>query len=142
VRRGNDVGAALLESLLLGLLFLAPLTWALGVLSELHRGTLAATAAAREAGFDAARSTSLSDVATSVDEAVRRAFADHGLDTKRVDVRWATSRRLARGSAVEIEIGYSVPVFQAPFLGGLGQPSIEVRARHVARVDPYRSRAS
>lgn len=140
MRRDRELGSALVETVLVGLLFLAPLIWALGVLAELHRGALAAAAAAREAGFDAARAATLAEAATAVDRAVGRAFADHGLEPGEADVRWAADPRLARGGAVEIEVGYSVPVLQAPFLGRVTAPSIEVRARHVARIDPYRSR--
>lgn len=138
--RDRELGSALIETVLVGLLFLAPLLWALGVLSELHRGALAAVAAAREAGFDAARSATLAEATVAVDRAVGRAFADHGLEPEEADVRWAADRLLARGGTVEVEVVYSVPVLQAPLLGRVTTPSIDVRASHVARIDPYRSR--
>ncbi len=130
---------ALVETLLLGLLLLMPLIWGLSVLSELHRAALATTAAAREAGFDAARATSASDAQRRIDAAVARAFADHGLDPSEGSVEW-TSPGFDRGGEVEIRVSYATPVLQAPFLGSVSGPSISVAARHVARVDPYRSR--
>jgi hypothetical protein len=134
----RESGQAMIETILLGLLLLVPLVWMLGVLADIHRTSLAATAAVRAAGFEAARSATAPDAALAIDEAVARAFVDHGLEPSDVVVDWRSS--LDRGERVEIEIGYPVPVAQAPLLGRVGGPSLWVRARHVARVDPYRSR--
>jgi hypothetical protein len=134
----RESGQAIIETILLGLLLLAPLVWMLGVLADVHRTSLAATAAVRAAGFEAARSATAPDAVVAVDEAVARVFVDHGLDPADVVVDWRSN--LGRGERVEIEIGYPVPVAQAPLLGRIGGPSLWVRARHIARVDPYRSR--
>lgn len=136
----RERGSALVETVVIGVVFMIPLVWLLGVLADLHRGALAATAAAREAGADAARATSVGDAQRAIDVAVARAFRDHGLDPADADVRWSTSPAMERGGAVEIEVGYSVAVLQAPLLGRVGEPSIEVNAQHVARIDPFRSR--
>ncbi|HEX2295196.1 MAG TPA: hypothetical protein VHN37_07805 [Actinomycetota bacterium] len=135
----NERGSALVETLLLGLLLLVPLIWTLGILADLHRAALATTAAAREAGFDAARATTVSEAERAVDAAIAAALVDHGVDPSRARVEWTRSR-LARGAPVEVTVSYSVPVLQAPFLGDAGGPGITVNASHVARVDPYRSR--
>ena len=135
----KERGSALVETMLLGLVLIVPLIWALGVLSELHRAALATTAAAREAGFDAARAASPADAERRVDAAVVAALTDHGLDPRAAAVT-ASAAGLERGSAVEVRVVYEVPVLQAPFLGSVGGPSIEVTATHVTRVDPYRSR--
>ena len=124
---------------MLGLLLLAPLVWALGVLADLHRGALAATAAAREAGFDAAHAPSPAAAAVAVDEAVAGAFADQGLEASSARVRWSATP-FARGAPVEVTVAYPVTVLQAPLLGRVAGPSIWVRAAHVARIDPYGSR--
>jgi hypothetical protein len=136
VRR--ESGQAVIETILLGLLFLVPLVWLLGVLADVHRTSLAASAAVRAAGFEAAGSTTSSEAALAIDEAVARALVDHGLDPSDAVVEWGSS--LGRGDRVEVEVGYPVPVGQAPFLGRIGGPAVWVRASHVARVDPYRSR--
>jgi hypothetical protein len=133
-----ETGASLIETIILGLLFLVPVIWALGVLSEMHRGALAATAAAREAGFEASRTTSAAEASRSVTAAVQRAFADHGLDPAAATVELSSD--FERGDPIEVEIGYPVDVLQAPILGRVAGPSIWIRADHVARVDPYRSR--
>lgn len=132
-------GQAVVETLLLGLLFLVPLIWALGVLSELHRAALASTSAAREAGFDAARTGTERDAAAAIAAAVRQAFDNQGLDAADARIRWSAGG-LRRGGDLEIEISYPVTVAQAPMIGRAGGPSIWVRARHIARIDPYRSR--
>jgi hypothetical protein len=133
-------GAALIETLFLGLLLLVPLLWALGVLADLHRGALATTAAAREAGRDAARSSSVVEAETAVEAAVRQAFADTGLDPLAARVTWSSGGGLKRGDAVEVEVGYPVTVVQAPLLGRVAGPSIWVTASHAVRVDPFASR--
>ena len=132
-------GSSLVEAVLVGLVLLIPLLWTLTVLSELHRGALAATAAVREAGAGAARSGDRAVAGRVVEAAVTDAFRDHGLDPADAVVRWSGS--LERGTPVEIQIRYPVPVMRVPFVGALSQASIWVEARHRARVDLYRSRA-
>lgn len=137
---GRERGSALIETVLIGLMFLVPLIWALGILADLQRGAFASSAAAREAGADAARQTSRAGSERAIELAIAQAFRDHGLDPSDAEVAWSTTPRMGRGGAVEIEVAYRVPVLQAPFIGRVGGPSVEVRARHVARIDPYRSR--
>ena len=139
MRAGAEPGQATIETVLLALLLLVPLVWALGVMADLHRGALATTAAAREAGFDAVRQPDVSAAAVAIDVAVDRAFVDHGLDPADATVRWSGSG-LRRGEAVEVEVSYAVSVLQAPLLGRVAGPSITVEARHLARVAPFRSR--
>ncbi|MDQ3646459.1 MAG: hypothetical protein M3345_05920 [Actinomycetota bacterium] len=140
VREPGEAGHALVETFLLGLLFLVPLIWTLGVLAEIHRAALATTAAAREAGADAARSVDLASAGRAVDLAVRLALADHGLSPNAAEVRWRVDPEMPRGAAVEVTVGVPVTVLQFPFLGRVAGPSVEVTARHAARIDPYRSR--
>jgi hypothetical protein len=130
----------MVETILLSLVLIVPLVWAMGVLGSLHRGALAATAAAREAGLDAARAPDLSAADRSVAAAVATAFRNQGLDPRDVRVRWTAGSMLHRGAAVEVEVRYPVTVLQAPLLGSIAGPSVWVEARHVARVDLYRSR--
>lgn len=136
----REEGQAVIETILIGLLLLAPLIWTLTVLADLQRGALAATAAAREAGFEAARSMSWQDAARAVDQAVAQAFRDHGLDVSQAEVRWAAERGLPRGGVVEVRVSYPVSVARVPFLGRLRRPAVWVRASHTARSDRYRSR--
>ena len=136
----REDGHAVVETILLGLLLLVPLIWVLGVLADVHRTALAATAAVREAGFEAARAADRSGAARAVDRAVTQAFTNQGLDPRQARVRVSAGGRLERGTAIEVEVSYPVTVAQAPLLGRVAGPSIWIRARHVARVDPYRSR--
>jgi hypothetical protein len=130
----------MVETILVALLLIIPLVWALGVLADLHRGALAAAAAAREAGFDAARASSTAEAQSAIDAAVAQAFADQGLDATDASVTWS-GETLERGAAVAVHVVYPVTVLQAPLLGRVAGPSVRVEARHVARVDPFRSRA-
>ena len=137
--RRNEEGHALIEVLLIGLLLLIPLVWTLSVLSELHRGALAATAAVREAGTDAGRATDLSAAEVAIDAAVARSFVDHGLEASDARVAWAAGT-FQRGGTVEVVVRYPVEVLRIPFLGAVGGPSVWVEAKHVGRIESFGSR--
>jgi hypothetical protein len=136
----KERGQAVVETLLVALILLVPLMWLLGVLADLHRGAIAATAAVREAGSDAAASSDQMDATVAVQRAVHAAFADEGLDPARAGVVWSATSGFARGGEVRVRVEYPVTVVQFPFLGRVGGPSVLVKATHVARIDPYRSR--
>lgn len=140
MKQGRQTGAALIETVLLGLILLAPLMWLLTTLSQVQRGAFAAAAAAREAGFEAVRANSVAAADRGVRLAVQQAFEDHGLTATRARVRW-TSTGFERGGRVEVEVSYPVPVLRAPAVGVITRPAIWVRARHLARIDPFRSGA-
>lgn len=136
----RERGQALIETVLLGLLLMIPIVWLLSVLADVHRGALATTAAARHAGADATRATSRAAATRAIDDAVARALADHGIVASEARVRWSVSPAFRRGGAVEVEVSYPVSVFRAPFVGRAGGLSVWVNARHVARIDLFRSR--
>lgn len=130
---------ALVETILVSVVMIVPLIAILSVLSDLHRGALAVSAAAREAGFEAARSDSVAQADVAVDVAVDTALSDHGIDPRGAGVSW-TSAGWQRGGRVEVEVKLPVQVLQLPFLGAASGPRIWLNARHVARIDPYMSR--
>lgn len=130
----------MIETMLVGLVLLMPLLWLMTALSEVHRAALAATAAVREAGFDAARADDMGAADLAVNDAVARAFADLNLDPSRARVEWQSSSGLDRGGNVEVRVEYPVSVIRAPFLGSVSGPSLSVNAAHVTRIDPFRSR--
>lgn len=132
-------GQALIETLLLGLVMLAPLLWALGVLAELHRSALATTSAAREAGFEISRSADPLTARLAAEMAVATALKDHGLDPSEARLELSITG-LHRASPVQVVVSYPTRVLAAPFLGSLGGPSVWTHAKSVARVDPYRDR--
>lgn len=136
----NQRGQALLEAVLVALILMVPILWGLTVLSQLHQAALASTAAVREAGTDAARSTDPGAAQRAVRVAVAGAFADQGLDPSLATVAVDAPAGLERGGTVEVRVAYPVRVFQAPLLGSVSAPVVWVRAVHVARIDPYRSR--
>lgn len=140
-RPDKNSGHALVEVLLLGLLLLVPVIWMLTVFAELHAAALGATSAAREAGFEAARSGDALSADRAVARVVHTAIVDHGLDPGLVDVTWAGAPGWRRGGTVEVLVTYRVPVLQAPLLGRITEPTLAVSARHVVTVDRYRSRS-
>jgi hypothetical protein len=137
----EESGSALVETFLLALLLFVPLLWALGILADIHSAALATSAAAREAGMEASSAPDHRAAERAVADAVRQAFADHGLESEAATVRWTTDPGFARGAPIEIVVSYPITVTQAPLLGEVaGGPSVVVRASHVARIDPYASR--
>lgn len=138
--RNDESGSSLLEVLLLGLVILAPLIWGLTVLGGVHDAALAATAAAREAGAEAARAAGGEEAETAIHLAVAQAFTDQGIDPQLAKVRWTGTGSFARGGVIEIEVATPVTVLRAPFIGAVSGPSVWVRAKHLAQIDPYGSR--
>ncbi len=136
----TERGQSLIETFLLGLLFLVPLTWLLGTLSHIHIAALATTNAAREAGFEATRSSDLASARSAVDRTVDQALRNHGLRPEMAEISLSPRASLTRGDSIEIVVTYPVPVFHVPLLGELSAPSVSVQANHIARIDPYRSR--
>ncbi len=139
-RLRKEDGHAVLEAIVFGLVLLVPVFWMLAVVAELHAVALGASSASREAGFEAARTTSRVEGDRRVMEIVARTMNDHGLDHNRSSVRWVPAPGWRRGGQIEVVVAYSVPAFQIPLLGELPEPSLVVTARHVATIDRYRSR--
>ncbi|MDP9068871.1 MAG: hypothetical protein M3N53_11085 [Actinomycetota bacterium] len=137
----DEEGSALLEPILLGLVLLVPVALMLGSLAQLHRAALAATAAARDGGFAAARAADATEAVRAADAAVAAAFQGHGVSSSRADAEVQGLGSFQRGSPIEVRVSVPVRVLSLPFLGAGSQPSVTVRARHVARIDPYRSRS-
>lgn len=129
-----------METILLGLVLLAPLIWLLTVLGAVHSAALATSTAAREAGLEVGRAIDARSARLSMERAVSIALQDQELDpsSARVEAAWAPG--LARGTAVQIQVAYPVPVLSAPFLGSISKPVLWIEATHVARIDPFRSR--
>ena len=135
----SERGHSLIETVLLGLLFLVPLVWLLGTLSEIHVAALATTNAAREAGFEATRTSDHASAQEAVEHTVDQAFRNHGLRPELAEVSMSSPIAFGRGRSIEITVAYPVSVLRAPFLGDVSFASVSVEAQHVARVDPYRS---
>lgn len=138
----REDGGALVEALLLGLLLLVPVVWMLSVFAELHAAALATTGAAREAGFEAARTDDAATAERAMTLLIEESMASHGLDPSLAAVRWSAPDGWRRGGVLRVAVTYDVPVFQAPFLGAITEASIPVRASHVTVLDRYRSRES
>lgn len=136
----DEEGSALIEPILLGLVLLVPVALMLGSLGHLHRAALAATAAARDGGFAAARAADATEAVRAADAAIAAAFDGHGISRALGDAQVRGLESFQRGSPVEVRVSVPVRVLGLPFLDAASQPSVTIRARHVARIDPYRSR--
>lgn len=128
----------MLEAVLVGIVLFVPLVWSLGVLSDLHRSALAVSAATRDAGDEAARASSAEEAGRNAERAVVEALTDHGLDASDAEIELSLGD-IERGR-VRVSIAFPVAIGRFPILGDVGGPSIWVRARHDAIVQPYASK--
>jgi hypothetical protein len=130
-----------METILLSLILLIPLIWTLGVLADIHRVALAATAAARDAGTEAVAAGTAPSARRAVARAIESAFESHRLDPDLALVDIRSDGNLGRGTSLSVNIKVPVTILQAPLLGRVAGPSIWVEARHVARVPLFGSRS-
>ena len=133
----DDSGTAVIESVILGMVLILPMVWLLSVLAGVHSAALATNSAVREAG--AAISSSFG-APPDLHLLAREALTNHGLDPAASSLEVNAPHGFSRGAKVQIAMSYRVPVFDPPFLSADIGPRITIRSRHVARVDPYRSR--
>lgn len=103
-------------------------------------GTLAASAAAREAARAFVEATT--DAEHAADEVARTTIAGHGRDPDRAEVSWDVGPDHRRCAVNTIVVRYRVPTFTVPFLGAFGSGVIETSGRHTEVVDPYRGELS
>jgi len=102
-------------------------------------GTVAASAAAREA------TRAYVEAPTAVDaeqDAVNAALATvdgHGRDPARAEVTWLAGPSFDRCARNTIVVRYRVPSLTVPFVGSFGAGFIETSGQHSEVVDPYRS---
>lgn len=99
-------------------------------------GTLAASAAAREATRAFVESTT--DAEQAALTAARATIEGHGRDPARAEVIWDVGPDHRRCAVNTIVVRYRVPTFTVPFIGAFGSGVIETSGRHTEIVDPYR----
>ncbi len=134
----GERGSAVVEIAILGSLVFGVLIHVIVVFGDLHRATLATSAAAREYGRAVV-------VAGSETEAVRRGADvveltghNHGLAPGALHPSVAGVRR--RGEVLIVRVRTEVPVASIPFIGSvLPGLSVPVEATHAVRLDRYRS---
>ena len=102
-------------------------------------GTMAASAAAREATRAYVESPGASEAESDAIEAALDAIDGHGRDRERATVRWAAGPSWERCARNTIVVEYQVPTLTVPFLGTFGSGVITTSGRHTEVVDPYRS---
>jgi hypothetical protein len=121
---------------ILGTLVLTVLVQVVVLFGQVHRSTLAASAAARELGRVVVLADDQDDAQARGAAAVAQAALDHGLASDALHPR--IEGVVARGAELRVIVTTEVPVLGIP---GLSIPGlrIPVRAEHVVVVDRYRS---
>lgn len=102
-------------------------------------GTLAASAAAREAARAYVEASTASDAEAAAVAAALASIDGHGRDPDRAEVRWTAGPSFERCARNTIEVEYRVPTLTVPLLGAFGAGVIATIGRHTEVVDPYRS---
>jgi hypothetical protein len=101
-------------------------------------GTLAASAAAREAARAYAESPSVDGAQAAAVDAALATIEGHGRDPERAEVEWALGPDFRRCAPNTIVVRYKVPTLTVPFIGAFGAGFVETSGRHTEVVDPYR----
>lgn len=102
-------------------------------------GTLAASAAAREAARAFVESPSADVAEQHAVDAALATIDGHGRSPERAEVTWAAGPDFRRCAKNTVVVRYRVPTLTVPFLGAFGSGFIETSGRHSEVVDPYRS---
>lgn len=102
-------------------------------------GTIAASAAAREAVRAYVEAGSAEEAHRSAVDAGLATIDGHGRDPARAAITWTSGPSLARCARNTIVVRYKVPTLTVPFVGSFGGGFIETSGQHSELVDPYRS---
>lgn len=125
----------MIESLLLSLLLILPLSYVVIFFGSLQRTAIGARAAAREGGRAYVTSRLAADADAHARRAINETLASHGLDASRSKV--TIDGQLRRGTTVTVLVDYLAPAASVPFLADV--PVIHVVSRHAEVVDRFRS---
>ena len=102
-------------------------------------GTIAASAAAREATRAYVEAPDAEEASTAAIDAALATVDGHGHDPARAEVSWPDGAVWGRCERTRIEVRYRVPTITVPFIGSFGSGFIETSGSHSEVVDPYRS---
>ena len=102
-------------------------------------GTIAASAAAREATRAYVEAATADEAASAATDAALATVDGHGHDPARVEVSWADGMVWGRCERTTIRVSYRVPTLTVPFIGSFGSGFIDTTGSYTEVVDPYRS---
>ncbi len=134
----NERGSAVVEMAVLGSLVFGVLLHVVVVFGELHRATLATSAAAREYGRAIVVADGEAEASARGSAAVETIGRNHGMAAGALEP--AVSGLRNRGAVLTVRVRTQVPVVSIPFLGSLVPGLVvPVEAMHAVRLDQYRS---
>ena len=134
----RDEGSAVIEMAVLGTLVFVVLVQLVVAFGLVQQATLAAAAAARDAGRGVSLAGDDTDAAARAGLAVRTAARNHGLDASRF--RWNVEGPVARDGTVTVTVETAVPLIRVPALGAVWRGfAMPVSARVRVHIDRFRS---
>ena len=102
-------------------------------------GTIAASAAAREATRAYVEAADADAAVASATDAALATVDGHGHDAARAEVEWPDGTPWGRCERTTVVVRYRVPTITVPFVGAFGAGFITTTGSHSEIVDPYRS---
>lgn len=142
VKAGHDSGSALVEFVALAVLLCLPLVYVVTAVARVQAASVAATAAAREAGRAYVTAPDPGRAASRARAVADLALRDQGLTLRpdQLRLRCELGPCLAPGSRVRVEVRLPVALPGVPEVLGGGALSVPVSARTLVTVDVFRSR--
>jgi len=146
----GELGAAVVEFLVVFLALLVPVVYAMVVMADVQRAMLATSSAAREVGRVYVTAADRADAGVRADRAYSDVLASYGLRVGEGRDRLALAAGCPAGAPgvcgggfgpgveVRVLVTYRVPVARVPFLGVVPGPNVVVGATHRTRADRYR----
>jgi hypothetical protein len=135
----HERGSSIVEFAVIGTLVFGALVQAIVLFGQLHRATLATSAAAREYGRAVVLAESEIDAARRGALVTEQAARNHGLGPSAL--RPEVEGLRVRGGVLTVRVRTDVPLFRLPFIGSVWPTvAVPVHATHAVQIDRYRSR--
>ena len=137
----DDRGAAMIEFIVLGVGVIVPLAYLAISAVTVQAAVFASTQAVREAGRAFSSATTAQEGRARARVAAQLAFADQGIElpADALRITCVEGECLAPGSAVDVDLAWSVPLPWLPGSLAADVPArIPIEATHRVPVDDYR----
>lgn len=134
----DDDGSALVETIVVLCVFLAPLVWVAIALLRVEAGAYAVRAAARESARAYVTSASSAQGEVRAQTAARLAYSDQGVSGGHTSIGCSTSPCLTPGGSVSANSSVTIPLpFVPSWLAGPTHLRVTLASEHSETVERY-----